>query len=442
MSPSRAIRISKFLHLLLFLVVASSALNYWYVANYAINGNWFIEYYKLTSYTSLVPSWQKLTKDGLAILLLIFSLVFRSTNPGLSLKKQHTLSLLYALFFALLGLSVARSAFLTTLPLNLILSTLRPFIFLTSIFVFCHRHLSIRHLRYVLEATNSLALIQVYYAIQQRQAAITHNGIDWLHSGSARSVGTLIEPNAMGLFLALIFYVNLSILPFNRLRLILLGSYAIGIFFTGSRTAQILVAMTLISHLYHRVQTKLKFLNDRVLLISIFGPSCLLLSIWVLGQVNSWSGRELNSSSSGGRFDILVSYVNQSEPIALLIGRYLSYGSNLVQTLSQTTQNSTSFFLSDSTWTSLLAQFGILGVITVIAIFFTLWKNPHKKLNVHQMRASDRYITLNDEHFGLLLYFALSSFTIILMEFYAVLPILIPLLFSGQITYPKNLAKV
>ena len=75
-------KVSIFLHTLLCLIVAASALNYWYVAEYAIKVSWNTYYYQKSSYISLVPDWQKGLKDLFAFLLLIGSLWFPATTPN------------------------------------------------------------------------------------------------------------------------------------------------------------------------------------------------------------------------------------------------------------------------------------------------------------------------------------------------------------------------
>ena len=435
--PSRSARISLLLHLLLFLVVVASALNYWKSANYALHGNWLIEYYKLPSYTSLVPTGLKLAKDGFAFLLLAGSLFFKSTNPDMTLRANKGLGVSYALCLCILGLAISRSI-ASDLPVQLILSTLRPLVVVLAIFVFCHRHLYAYYLRWVFEATNGLALIQFYYALQQRYAAVTYNGVGWFNSGSARAVGTFTEPNTMGLFMALVFYLNLFVLPPHRLRPILLVACSLTIFLTGSRTALLLILLLLAIHLYQRFRNRLSALRDPFLVTFTVLPGLGLLAAWLLSRVNQVSGRSSDASFSGGRLGILFGYIDQTEPLSLLFGQYLSFGSNLVQTLtvSQDSAEASVFFLADSTWAALLGQFGLFGIVVFIGIFYSLWKSPLPQSTesatdrqwLHQARGN-----LNQERTGLLIYFILCSFTIILQEFYAVLPLLIALLFPWRL---------
>ena len=435
--PPRSARISLLLHLLLFLVVAASALNYWKSANYALHGNWFIEYYKLPSYTSLVPTRLKLAKDGFAFLLLVGSLSFKSTNPDIILRGNKGLGVSYALCLCILGLAIARSL-ASDLPITAILSTLRPLIIVLAIFVFCHRHLHPYYLRWVFEATNGLALIQFYYALQQRQAAIIYNGVGLFDSGSARSVGTFTEPNTMGLFVALVFYLNLLVLPFHRLRLAMLGACSITIFLTGSRTALLIILLLVTTQLYQQLRQRLAVLRNPTFITFTLLPVFAMVAVWVLAQVNQISGRSASSSASGGRLDILIGYINQTDSLSLLVGQYLSFGSNLVQTLSlgQSDAEGKVFFLADSTWAALLGQFGFLGIFVFISIVYSLWKAP--LLQSTELERNQQWLNqirggLTQERAGPLLYFILSSFTIILQEFYAVFPLFICLLFPWRI---------
>jgi hypothetical protein len=430
-------RIPKTLHTILFFLIASSVLTYSQLAEYALNGNWLIEYYKLTSYTNQVPVWIKTAKDGLALLLLFGSLIYRPTNPYPILKNNKDLTFSYTICSISLGIAFMRSLF-TNLPNFLIFSALRPFIIIVAIFVFCHRHLQPPYLRWVLEATNILAIIQVYYAIRQRSSAILYNGVDWLHSGSARSVGTFIEPNAMGLFLALIFYINLSVLPPHRLRPLLLTLIAIGIFFTGSRASQLSSLIVLSLSVYKKFGASKNSTTEYLFKTFFAIPLLLTIVFWLYGQVNLASGRV--SSASGGRVEILFGDdLNSGDVLSLLFGKYLSFGSNLIQTLSNansTTTGSREFFLADSTPAWLLGQFGLFGVLGVLGVTYSIWRirlylKPSVTPINHFSLVQNK---LKIDRKGLAIYLLFSTFTIILFEFYAVLPLLIPLLFLGSVT--------
>ena len=159
MLRSSSAKISIFLHTLLFLIVAASALNYWSVAEYAIKVSWDAYYYKKIGYISLVPNWQKGLKDLFAFLLLIGSLWFPATTPNQDLVKNKNLKICYALSLVVLGIAIARSIS-SDFTLIMILSCLRPFLPLVALFVFCHRHFQPYYLRWVLETLNILALIQ------------------------------------------------------------------------------------------------------------------------------------------------------------------------------------------------------------------------------------------------------------------------------------------
>ena len=143
-------KISILLHTLLFAIVASSTLNYWSVANYALNGNWNPYYFQKQSYIELVPSWVKILKDIFALLLLFFSLWFRSTTPKLGLKENRGLIICYALCLISLGIAIAR-CISSNYSITLVFTCLRLFIAVIAVFVFCHRHLHPYYFRWVFE---------------------------------------------------------------------------------------------------------------------------------------------------------------------------------------------------------------------------------------------------------------------------------------------------
>lgn len=427
MLTNKANWISIFLHLLLFLIVASSVLTYGQVTQYALNGNWHPEYYKLQSYISMVSTPVKLLKDGFSFLLLAGSLFFHPTNPDRELKKNNLLAISYMFWLCLLGIGIARSI-ASDLSISLILFSLRPIIIVIALFVFCHRHLNAFYLRWVLEAVNFLALVQIVYAFLQRSTAVKLNGVNWLSSGLVRSVGTFIEPNSMGLFLALCFYCNLSLLPFHRWRYFILGSLASAIYLSDSRTSLLIIGLILTEKLYQASSRSYKILKDSLVIKFIGFPLFLLTALFMLGQINQLSFRAASSSMYGGRLEIFINYINQTEPISLLFGRYISFGSNILQTLQKNNAivgaGDGDYFLADSTWASLLSQFGILGIYLALQVMSCIWKTP---LSCSSF-SGDNCFDISHKP-GFLIYGLFSSFTIILFEYYAVLPIFICLLF-------------
>ncbi|MBD2099618.1 hypothetical protein [Leptolyngbya sp. FACHB-261] len=418
-------RTTVILHVLLFLIVASSALTYWPVASYALNGHWHPEYYKLSSYISLVPFWQKTLKDLFALCLLIGSLSFASTR-----RKDDfwvpDLNISYVLCFAVLGLAIARSV-TSELGLSTILMSLRPIVFTVSILVFCHRHLNLSYLRAVLEATNIVAVIQVIYALLQRQSAFANNGVSWLSRGIIRSVGTFTEPNSMALFLALIFYVNLYILPWNKGRYILLLACSIGIFLTDSRAALAVICLLIIEKLVLAMSHSSSSRGSQplVLILLLFLP---VFTFLVMQQINATTARGANSLTYGGRLEIIQGYLGEVGIVALSFGQYLGFGSNIIQTVQSGTAHGSTFFLADSTWASLLSQFGLLGLFLAVRIFYLVWKSP-QLVNGEEM-IMHHSTNLLHQRIGFLTYFFFASSTIILFEFYAVLPLFLSLLFA------------
>ena len=438
--------LSILLHTLIFLIVAASALNYWSVAEYAINVSWDAYYYQKTSYISRVPNWQKGLKDLFALLLLVGSLWFPRTTPNQYLVKNKQLKICYALSLAILGIAIARSI-ASDFTLFMIISSLRPFLAVVAAFVFCHRHFQPYYFRWVLEAINVLALIQIYYAYWQRRSAITYNGFDWLHSGSARAVGTFIGPNTMALFLALVFYLNYSVLPPHKFRFLILVLCGIAVFFTGSRTGLVIIMMIFLIESYKKITTRYKFniFKGKLLAVFIGVPLFSTLFILIIRNTNSISGRASSSTVNDGRVGIFESLINQSDAPSLLFGHHLGFGSNIVQTLAQlsvTDRLEKDFFLSDSTLASVLAQFGILGLLIIISIIYIfLAKNPQVIYTNNPSMVLMFTGKLTKEKTSFVIYLISTFATIIIFEFYAVLPIIISLLFylkMPDIIYSRN----
>jgi hypothetical protein len=427
-------RVPVFLHVLLFLIVASSALTYWQSAEYALSGNWVIDYYHKQSYIDKVPAIQKAAKDILALLLLVASLYFRTTNANVALKYDRDLSIGYLICAAAVGIAFIKSLY-TDLPTFILIASLRPLIFISSIFVFCHRHFHPYYFRWVLEAANLLTFVQVYYSVRQRSAAILHNGVTWLDSGSARAVGAFTEPNSMGLFLAFMFYVNISVLPPHKLRPLLLVMMAIGIFFTGSRASQMIILVVFAATVYRRFwlpkESSVEDFFKKVVAI----PLAMVAGLWFYGQVNAYSGRGDASSATGGRLDILFSIAEQLDVNSLVFGKYLSYGSNLINTLNgRSEEGGNVYLIADSTPAWLVSQFGLIGVFGVLCVVCCLFRSPAlNRIVFLTSRSNPTWEKIERDRVGLIIYLFFSSTTIILLEFYAVLPLLIALLFPWQI---------
>jgi hypothetical protein len=432
-------RIPILLHGLLFAIVAASSLTYWQSTEYALNGNWLIDHYHQQLYIDQVPAVQKATKDMLALLLLISSLYFKPTNSNVALKYDRDLSIGYLICAAAVGIAFIRSLY-TNLPDFILVASLRPAIFIIAIFVFCHRHLHPYYLRWVLEAANLLTFVQVYYAVKQRSAAILYNGVSWLDSGSARAVGTFTEPNSMGLFLAFMFYINTSILPPSKFRPMLLIMMTIGIFFTGSRASQMIILIVLAATFYRKFwipkESSLEDFFKKVVSI----PLALFAGSWFYGQVNAYSGRADGSSATGGRLDIIFTITEQLDVSSLVFGKYLSYGSNLINTLSGTGEDGTSTYLiADSTPAWLIGQFGLVGAFGVLYVAYCLFRTPtFNRIIFLTNRFRPTWEKIERDQIGLVVYLFFSSTTIILLEFYAVLPLLITVLFPWQIAKNNN----
>lgn len=422
------------LYILFFLVICSASLTYWQLSQNALN-NWSIAYYKLSTYLDQVPAWQKLLKDFLALLLLIISIVVRKTNYTYT-KQNFSLIPYFCVWLFIFALSIARSIE-STLTLSALFVALRPYIFFISVFVFCYRHLHTLYIRKIYELINFVALIQVYFSLRQRWAAISFNGLTWFHSGSARSVGTFIDPNSLGLFISLVMYLNIFILPkklfgFSHIRLIFNLFYCITIFLTGSRISQLIVTVLIFYAIYNEfikgsVHKDNNYSNNGFL--NFFAVVSVSLTIYFfLPVINALSGR--TSSLSGNRYEIFLDYLNQADISTLLFGKFLGYGSNIIQTLN-IYSSSNDVLLSDSTWLFVFAQFGIAGIFALFGFVYALLSTSKSYDNsVRILLHNSKY--RSREYFPLYLYLLLGASTVILFELYAVLPILVSLIMPWQ----------
>ncbi|GET40271.1 hypothetical protein [Microseira wollei] len=435
MSGKTARTISIFLHSLLFLAIASAVLTYWYVSEYALKGNWHPEYYTRVSYILLVPTWQKVLKDGFTLLLLLFSALLPPTNTGKSFSSNRGLKASYALCLCVLGIAIARSI-TSELSLVAIISCLRPIFVVFALFFFCHRHLNRCSLRWVFEWVNVLAVIQVFYAIRQRLFAVLYNGVSWIDNGTVRSVGTFIGPNTMGLFLALVFYLNLEILPRHRWRYILLLFCVIGVFFSGSRSATLIVVLLTCFSLFNQIKRGFKSNKERSLMTALGAISLPAILILLILQVNSLNTRAAGTSASSGRLEIIFNYIDRSDTFSLLFGKHLGFGSEILFTLHKNgilKADSGSLFLADSTWASLLAQFGFLGIFAIFITIYYLWKTPEYITLPYKPAIKNNLIA---QRSGLLVFIAIISSVAVLQESYAILPMVLALLFALRLELP------
>ena len=427
--------IALLLHLLLFFIVVATVLTFLSLNNEFLNpSGWYSpEYYKLKANIDNVSTLRRTLKDGVALVLLVGSLWVNPTHPNPQLQRNGDLKLLYGVGLALLAVALVRTL-TTPLGLTNALATLRPLVMSMALFVFCHRHLNPAYLRWVLEALNPLALLQVYYAYQQRNNSIDWHGVTFWSRGAVRSVGTFAEPNTLGLFLALVIYLNLSVLPPHPLRYGLVAAYATTIlYFADSRSGALLMAMVIILELYRWLSRLDPFLRRPAVLGLAIAPLVLGLSYWLLGEISSSSVRGDMSDSSGGRLGAVVGAVNSSGPIALLVGKYLGAGSNVLQVLNQVGSSSgMDLIISDSTLAALINQVGFLGVLVFVGIIYVLLRLPTSGLPLPGPEGRHRSAPLRQERAGLVAILLLVGLTNVIFEMYALWPILVPLIFPWR----------
>lgn len=424
-------QVALLLHLLLFLIVVATVLTFLPLNDEFLNpSGWYpTEYYKLKANIDKIPTLRRTLKDGFALLLLVGSLWFKPTHPNPQLQHNGDLKLLYGLGLALLGLALLRTL-ATPLGLTNALATLRPLVMSVALFVFCHRHLNPAYLRWVLEALNPLALLQLYYAYQQRINSVDWHGVTFWSRGAVRSVGTFAEPNTLGLFLALVVYLNLSVLPPHPLRYGLVAACAmVALYFADSRSAALLIAMLIILELYRRLSHLDPFLRRPAVLGLVIAPLGLGMTYWLLGEISSSSVRGDMGDNSGGRLGAVLGAVNSSGPIALLVGKHLGSGSNVLQMLNQASRSSgMDLIISDSTLAALINQVGLLGVVVFGGIIYVLLKLP-----IHSSALpgvdSRRPPALRQERAGLVAILLLVGLSNVIFEMYALWPIIVPLMF-------------
>ncbi|MFZ4641613.1 MAG: hypothetical protein ACOYMP_14625 [Nodosilinea sp.] len=423
------------LHLLLWGVVASTVLAFLPLNNEFLNpSGWYSpEYYKLKENINGVSPLLRGLKDGLALLLLVGSLGFKPTNPNQRLQHNGDLKLLYRVGLLLLTIALLR-ALTTPLSLAQIFTTLRPLIISAAIFVFCYRHLDPTYLRWLLEALNPLALLQVYYAYRQRNNSVDWHGVSFWSHGAVRSVGTFAEPNSLGLFLALVAYLNISVLPPHPLRYVLVIAYAATtIYFADSRTAALVIAIVLTLELYRHFSRLERLLRNPLVIGFILGPLMLGFSYWLLGQVNASSVRGGMSDASGGRFEAVVGAINSSGPISILVGKYLGAGSNILQVLNQAdSRDATDLILSDSTLAALINQVGLLGLMVFVGILYILLRLPTRGLPLPGPEDRHQPAPLRQERVGVAAILLVVGLTSVIFEMYAIWPILVPLIFPWR----------
>ncbi|WP_199248735.1 hypothetical protein [[Phormidium] sp. ETS-05] len=409
------------------MLITVSVLTYLKPAQYAVSGQWHPGYFKLESYISLVPSWQKAGKDFLGLILLILSLYFPAADLQYQAYKQYKLEKVYIFLLMFLGIAFARSI-ISQYTLIQILILLRPIILIISLFVFCSKHLNLEFLLKIFNLINFLGVFQVYYCFFQRYNAVVHNGISWFSRGDIRAVGTFINPNTMGFFVVLLIYLNFYINP-TKLKIFISFFYILPLFWADSLTGLLLFCLFMVERVFTAIVKKTRFWSrnsdlTKILVLPLFGLVVILLASLIKNSSNRGSGYSI----SGGRLEIFFSYLNTTNTLSIILGKYWGFGSNVLQTVSSDTlfnqQNNHTYFLADSTFTALIAQFGLVGLALVFSVFYCLWWYP----KLSGIKPNNNYFSCRPNMI-ILLYLFLTGFATNIFENYAILPIIISLLF-------------
>ncbi|UOO12031.1 MULTISPECIES: hypothetical protein [unclassified Synechocystis] len=403
------------------------------MSDYAVNQSWDAYFYKYSDYLDLVPTWEKILKDAFSLVLLLASIYFPRRkildfSPNINLQRYY-LSFILLFFLSLSNLFASRDV--TNLTLFTIVAVIRPFLITASLLFFCHKHLNFFYFRIILECVNIIGIIQVYHSFLQRNSAIINNGLDWLHSGSARSVGTFADPNTLGRFLALLIMVNLFMLPPNIIRFFLIISYGIALFFTGSRASLLIIGIFILLFVAIKLSRQ-SIASTRAKNLTFAFLLTVPLLQFLLLRINLISNRADDTASplQDGRYHILFNLINRLNPYEFIFGNYLGYGSNALILTGYDGSN----FLSDSTPASLIGQFGITGLLLFILIVINLFKQTPRHININN---SQDYLVLTGDLLqsrnALSFYLIISCFTTIIFESYAVIPILLGLIFYDNL---------
>jgi hypothetical protein len=235
-----------------------------------------------------------------------------------------------------------------------------------------YSYLDLRHIRSVVKVLVFLLLVEFCAAcVRARYGAAVH-GFTFLRL-AARPCGTFIAPSSWSIFLCFIlcYLVGFDIQRFGRPRRstwFLAGICAFLVLLSGSGAGILALATAAVCWFlfFTRVSSHLKAAVLPTIMLSSLG-------VWTLMPILTRRPRVFDSADS--RLRILADIFLSCSPKELLLGRGLGIGSNVAVTLVRL--DSLAFdvggevFIADSLYGSLMAQMGILFLLTFV--FFNGW---------------------------------------------------------------------
>lgn len=189
----------------------------------------------------------------------------------------------------------------------------------------------------------------------------------------SRVIGSFNNPNTIGAFFSFsfMFFVFFSE---KRNSFIFLKSLLsiVAVLMSGSRTAIILIAIFSFLFLFEKQKNKgSKFILASLLPITLISLTHILPSL--SGRMGS-----VTPLTEDPRFRIIKTIFNESSFLNSIFGLGIGVGSNTLIGLANTfpqelTFDSNHLQITDSTFTSLFVQFGVLGLFLYLILFFILF---------------------------------------------------------------------
>lgn len=293
--------------------------------------------------------WFKLGKDLFLIIAVFFSLVLLWRNRSLQILCR---SYIVKVYLFLIGVVISLA----------IVSLLRNGVWTALIGLRVHLPLGAflvglnfdrEGLGRVWKGLVPLFFIQVFFVIIQLLAAPK-----W------RTTGTIIDPNAFGLFLG-VFLLLLAYLQPGKWRTLLYGSITLLLILTTQSRSSILLALVLLG-LFLWVRLR----NNRQRIIALIALFFLMPFIPTLLE---WLSGRPNALADYLRFRGLAPwrYLSSATPLDALIGEGLGRGTTLMRRMMPLTGISPDWGYLDSLMGSLLVQGGLLLFSLTLSFFLS-----------------------------------------------------------------------
>jgi hypothetical protein len=195
-----------------------------------------------------------------------------------------------------------------------------------------------------------------------------HEWTAW--SLASRVVGTLVQPNSMGIFAASAIAFYHCSFPSSRWNAPLLATALALILFSGSGTGLVCVAFGLLLVLGQRENSR-----RRPRSLSLAAAVLALLALALLLPAATGRPDLYSSLGAGGRWTSLQAALFGRSPIELIFGSGLGVNTNSAFNLANAQApagifRANAFLPTDSTLTSLLIQVGVVGAALFYAMLF------------------------------------------------------------------------